>query len=148
MALEKYKKKRDFKKTIESKPIVKKSKKPIYVIQEHHASHLHWDLRLEFDGVLKSWAVPKKPSKDPKVRRLAVQVEDHPVDYAKFEGTIPEGEYGAGEVKIWDNGTFETVSKKENKIIFKIKGKKLKGYYVLVRFRPPKNWLFFKKKDD
>jgi bifunctional non-homologous end joining protein LigD len=148
MKLEKYKKKRDFKKTSEPKGKVKKSKKPIYVIQEHHASHLHWDLRLEFDGVLKSWAVPKKPSKNPKDRRLAVQVEDHPVDYAKFEGIIPEGQYGAGKVKIWDKGTFETISKKENKIIFKINGKKLKGNYVLVRFRPPKNWLFFKKKDD
>ena len=147
MSLEKYKKKRDFKKTSEPKAKVKKSKKPIYVIQEHHASHLHWDLRLEFDGVLKSWAVPKKPSKDPKVRRLAVEVENHPIDYAKFEGTIPEGEYGAGEVKIWDEGTFEVENRKVNKIIFKIKGKKLKGNYVLVKFKPPKNWLFFKKKD-
>lgn len=148
MGLEKYEKKRDFNKTKEPKAKVKKSKKPIYVIQEHHASHLHWDLRLEFDGVLKSWAVPKEPSKDPKVRRLAVQVEDHPIDYAKFEGTIPEGEYGAGSVKIWDKGTFETESRKTNKIIFKINGKRLKGNYVLVKFRPPKNWLFFKKKDD
>lgn len=148
MTLEKYEKKRDFKRTSEPRPKIKKSKKPIYVIQEHHASHLHWDLRLEFDGVLKSWAVPKEPSKDPKVRRLAVQVEDHPIDYAKFEGTIPEGEYGAGEVKIWDKGSFEVESRKVNKIIFKINGKKLKGKYVLVRFKPPKNWLFFKKKDD
>jgi len=149
MPLEKYKKKRNFKKTNEPKPKVKKSKgKPIYVIHEHHASHLHWDLRLEFDGVLKSWAVPKKPSKNPKDKRLAVQVEDHPIDYTKFEGVIPEGEYGAGKVKIWDKGTFELISKKENKIILKINGKKLKGEYVLLRFRPPKNWLFFKKKED
>ena len=148
MVLEKYKKKRDFKKTSEPKAKVKKSKKPIYVIQEHHASHLHWDLRLEFDGVLKSWTVPKKPSKNTKYRRLADQVEDHPIDYAKFEGIIPEGQYGAGKVKIWDKGTFEAISKKPNKIVFKINGKKLKGNYVLVKFRPPKNWLFFKKKDD
>lgn len=148
MTLEKYKKKRNFKKTSEPKPKLKNSKKSIYVIQEHHASHLHWDLRLEFDGVLKSWAVPKEPSKDPKVRRLAVQVEDHPIDYAKFEGTIPEGEYGAGKVKIWDKGTFDVESRKVNKIIFKINGRKLKGKYVLMRFKPPKNWLFFKKKDD
>ncbi|MFH1474057.1 MAG: DNA polymerase ligase N-terminal domain-containing protein [Candidatus Aenigmatarchaeota archaeon] len=147
MVLEKYKQKRDFKKTSEPKAKVKKSKKPIYVIQEHHASHLHWDLRLEFDGVLKSWAVPKEPSKDPKVRRLAVEVEDHPIDYAKFEGIIPEGQYGAGNVKIWDRGTFELISKKEDKIIFKIIGKRLKGNYVLVKFKPPKNWLFFKKKE-
>ena len=103
---------------------------------------------MEFYGVLKSWAVPKEPSKDPKVRRLAVQVEDHPIDYAKFEGTIPEGEYGAGKVKIWDKGTFDVESRKVNKIIFKINGRKLKGKYVLMRFKPPKNWLFFKKKDD
>ena len=148
MVLEKYKKKRNFRKTSEPKPKIKKTRgKPIYVIQEHHASHLHWDLRLEFDGVLKSWAVPKKPSKNPKDKRLAVQVEDHPIDYAKFEGVIPEGEYGAGKVKIWDKGTFELISKKVNKIIFKINGKRLKGNYVLVKFKPPKNWLLFKKKE-
>jgi DNA ligase D-like protein (predicted 3'-phosphoesterase) len=150
MSLEKYKKKRDFKKTSEPKAKVKrKSKgKPVYVIQKHDASHLHWDLRLEFDGVLRSWAVPKEPSKDPKVKRLAVEVEDHPLDYAKFEGKIAEGQYGAGTVKIWDKGTFELIDKKDKKIIFKINGKKLKGTYVLVKFQPPKNWLFFKKKED
>ena len=119
-----------------------------YVIQKHQATHLHYDLRLEMDGVLKSWAIPKTPPTTSGIRRLAVQVEDHPVEYATFEGVIPEGQYGAGKVKIWDKGTFETISKKENKIVFKINGKKLKGNYVLVKFRPPKNWLFFKKKDD
>lgn len=148
MVLEEYKKKRDFKKTSEPKAKTKKSKKPIYVIQKHQASHLHWDLRLEFDDVLKSWAVPKEPSKDPKIKMLAVLVEDHPINYAKFEGTIPDGEYGAGKVEIWDKGTFEVIDKKENKIILKINGKKLKGKYVLVEFKPPKNWLFFKKKED
>ncbi len=109
---------------------------------------MHWDLRLEFDGVLRSWAVPKEPSKDPKVRRLAVEVEDHPLEYAKFEGEIPEGQYGAGTVKIWDKGTFEPINVKDKKIIFKINGKRLKGTYVLVKFKPPKNWLFFKKKEE
>ncbi len=150
MSLERYKKKRNFKKTSEPKAKVKKKSKGklIYVIQKHQASHLHWDLRLEFDGVLRSWAVPKEPSKDPKVRRLAVEVEDHPLEYAKFEGEIPEGQYGAGTVKIWDKGTFEPINVKDKKIIFKINGKKLKGTYVLVKFKPPKNWLFFKKKEE
>jgi DNA ligase D-like protein (predicted 3'-phosphoesterase) len=149
MALEKYKKKRNFRKTSEPKPKVKKISKgnPIYVIQKHWATRLHHDLRLEFEGVLKSWAVPKDPLEAKKRKILAVQVEDHPIDYAKFEGVIPEGNYGAGKVKIWDKGTFELINKKENKIIFKINGKKLKGNYVLVKFRPPKNWLFFKKKE-
>ncbi len=150
MSLERYKKKRNFKKTSEPKAKVKKKSKGklIYVIQKHQASHLHWDLRLEFDGVLRSWAVPKEPSKDPKVRRLAVEVEDHPLEYAKFEGEIPEGQYGAGTVKIWDKGTFEPINVKDKKIIFKINGKRLKGTYVLVKFKPPKNWLFFKKKEE
>ena len=100
MPLEKYKKKRNFKKTSEPKAKIKKRSKgkPIYVIQKHKATRLHWDLRLEFDGVLRSWAVPKEPSKDPKVRRLAVEVEDHPLEYAKFEGEIPEGQYGGAEM--------------------------------------------------
>jgi len=148
MILEKYKKKRNFRKTPEPKPKVKKTNgNPIYVIQKHWATHLHHDLRLEFDGVLKSWAIPKNPIEANKRKILAVQVEDHPLDYAKFEGVIPEGQYGTGKVKIWDRGTFETINKKENKIIFKINGKKLKGNFVLVKFKPPKNWLFFKKKD-
>jgi len=119
--------------------------KLIYVIHEHHATHLHWDLRLETNGVLKSWAIPKQPSETEK--RLAVQVEDHPIGYAKFEGIIPEGQYGAGKVIIWDKGTYETVDVSDKKIIVKINGKKLKGIYVLVKFKPPKNWLFFKKKE-
>jgi DNA ligase D-like protein (predicted 3'-phosphoesterase) len=149
MVLEKYKKKRNFRKTPEPKPRVKKRSKenPIYVIQKHWATRLHHDLRLEFEGVLKSWAIPKDPLEANKRKLLAVQVEDHPLDYAKFEGVIPEGNYGAGKVKIWDRGTFELINKKENKIIFKINGKKLKGNFVLVKFKPPKNWLFFKKKE-
>jgi DNA ligase D-like protein (predicted 3'-phosphoesterase) len=147
-----YHKLRNFKKTNEPKgeAKVRKSGKPIYVIQEHHASHLHWDLRLEMDGVLKSWAIPKEPSSDPKVKRLAVQTEDHPIDYADFEGEIPEGMYGAGKVKKWDSGTFEIIDRKEDKLIIRINGKKLKGDYVLIRTKfggSGKNWLFFKKKE-
>jgi DNA ligase D-like protein (predicted 3'-phosphoesterase) len=106
-------------------------------------------LGLEIDGVLKSWAVPKEPSKKEGERRLAVQVDDHDISYGKFEGTIPEGSYGAGKVKIWDKGNYELESLKPNKkIIFKINGKKLKGRYCLLHFKPKeKNWLFFKVKD-
>lgn len=124
----------------------KNSEGNAYVIQKHQATHLHWDLRLEMDGVLKSWAVPKEPPIDKGVRRLAVQVEDHPLDYANFAGTIPEGEYGAGTVEIWDKGTYLSVDKKPNKIIFEIKGERLKGTYCLLRFKEDKNWLFFRTK--
>jgi DNA ligase D-like protein (predicted 3'-phosphoesterase) len=117
-----------------------------YVIQKHAATHLHYDLRLEMDGVLKSWAIPKEPPTVPNVRRLAVQVEDHPIEYANFEGTIPEGEYGAGSVEIWDRGTYKLIDRKEDKLIVEINGNRLKGTYVLVRFKDQKNWLFFKKK--
>jgi len=124
-----------------------KLQRPVYVIHEHHAKRLHWDLRLEMDNVLKSWALPKGAPMEGE-RRLAVQVEDHPVEYAAFEGIIPEGNYGAGEVMIWDNGTFDTESRKEKKIIVNIHGKKLKGRYCLLHFKPnEKNWLFFKVKD-
>jgi DNA ligase D-like protein (predicted 3'-phosphoesterase) len=122
------------------------SERRIYVIQKHAATHLHFDLRLEMDGVLKSWAIPKEPPTSPAVKRLAVQVEDHPVDYASFEGTIPEGEYGAGTVEIWDKGTYKLIDRKEDKLIVEIDGAKLSGVYVLVRFKDKKNWLFFKKK--
>jgi bifunctional non-homologous end joining protein LigD len=124
---------------------------PIFVIHEHHAKRLHFDLRLEIDGVLKSWAVPKGPSMNPKEKRLAVMVEDHSLDYAIFEGVIPDGMYGAGNVLIWDKGTFEiqkgSVLKGNMDIIFH--GKKLKGMFVLLRFTgKDKDWLFIKKKDN
>jgi DNA ligase D-like protein (predicted 3'-phosphoesterase) len=148
MALDKYNEKRNFSETPEPKPI-KESKTigNIYLIHEHHASHLHWDLRLEMDGVLRSWAVPKEPSTDPAVKRLAVMVEDHPLEYAKFEGTIPEGNYGAGTVKIWDRGKFDILEKTEKGFVVKLNGSKLNGTYVLFKFKPPKNWLFFRKKE-
>ncbi|KXA93006.1 hypothetical protein AKJ64_01670 [candidate division MSBL1 archaeon SCGC-AAA259E17] len=120
-----------------------------YSIQKHDASTLHYDLRLEKGGVLKSWAIPKGPSTDPSERRLAIQTQDHPLDYAFFEGRIEEGMYGAGEVELWDKGTYEPIKWKENKLIVRIKGEKLSGKYVLIRFQPdenPKNWLFFRKK--
>jgi DNA ligase D-like protein (predicted 3'-phosphoesterase) len=146
MSLNEYQRKRDFKKTSEPEGEVAAGERRIYVIQKHAASHLHFDLRLEMDGVLKSWAVPKEPPTSSGVKRLAVQVEDHPVEYASFEGTIPEGEYGAGTVEIWDKGTYQLVDRKENKLIIEIDGAKLNGAYVLVRLKDKKNWIFFKKK--
>jgi DNA ligase D-like protein (predicted 3'-phosphoesterase) len=146
LSLKEYKKKRSFEETTEPKGEIKMSKGSIYLIQKHAATHLHYDLRLEMDGVLKSWAIPKEPPTTPNVRRLAVQVEDHPIEYANFEGTIPEGEYGAGNVEIWDRGNYQLIDRKEDKLIVEINGNRLKGVYVLLRFKDQKNWLFFKKK--
>lgn len=117
-----------------------------FVIHEHHARSLHYDLRLEKDGVLKSWAVPKGIPLEKGTKRLAIQVEDHPLDYAGFEGTIPEGEYGAGTVRIWDSGTYETVSWEEGKIEVIFRGKVLSGRYALVRFSRAggNQWLIFR----
>jgi DNA ligase D-like protein (predicted 3'-phosphoesterase) len=146
LSLKEYESKRNLEKTTELKDKLEKSAGNIYVIQKHEATNLHYDLRLEMDGVLKSWAVPKEPPVEFGVRRLAVQVEDHPIGYATFEGTIPEGEYGAGTVEIWDKGTFKMLDRKEDKLVLEIKGQKLRGQFVLVRFKDKKNWLFFKKK--
>ena len=123
------------------------NRKRIFVIQKHAARRLHYDLRLEMDGVLKSWAVPKEPPVEAGVKRLAVQVEDHPLEYANFEGVIPEGHYGAGKVEIWDKGRYILRERTENKIIFDLEGERLRGTYVLIRFKGDKNWLFFKKKE-
>jgi len=147
LALEKYEKKRHFSRTPEPGPEVKETRKQRFVVQEHRATRLHWDFRLELDGVLKSWAVPKGPPIEPGIRRLAVHVEDHPVDYITFEGSIPKGSYGAGSVKIWDNGTFKLKTRTDNLYEFWLKGKRLKGKYALVRFKD-KNWLIFKTKTD
>lgn len=122
----------------------------LYVVHDHQARQHHHDLRLERDGVLKSWAIPKRIDLQNLERKtLAIQVEDHDLEYGFWEGVIPEGEYGAGKVKIWDTGTWEEIDyKKDKKLIFRIKGRKLKGEFVLVHFRPKeKAWLFFKKKE-
>lgn len=163
--LAKYREKRDFKKTSEPEGKKKsgKKKKNIFVIQKHDASNLHYDLRLEVDGVLKSWAVPKGPSTDPKEKRMAVPTEDHPLDYADFEGVIPEGEYGAGTVMVWDIGPYKNLretkddepktmkeSLSEGKVEVWLEGNKITGGYVLVRTGKGKNerWLLIKMKDD
>ncbi len=114
-----------------------------FVVQEHHASHLHWDFRLEKDGVLKSWAVPKGPPGKMSIKRLAIQVEDHNLDYIDFEGTIPEELYGAGTLKVCDKGTYELESETPRRILFSLKGKRLKGNYTLVHLKD-KQWLLIK----
>ncbi len=130
----------------------KEKKKFIYVIQEHFATHHHYDLRLEKDGVLWSWVIPKDPPLKPGIKRLAVRTENHPIEYADFEGEIEEGKYGAGKVKIWDKGSYELIDEKNYKLVINIRGNKLKGVYVLVQFAggksssKQKNWLFFKKR--
>jgi len=146
MSLGEYWKKRDFKKTVEPKEKVHDNKGSIYVIQKHHASRLHYDLRLERDGVLKSWAVPKEPPSEKGLKRLAVQTDDHPIEYGNFEGIIPEGEYGAGAVEIWDKGNYEVEKWSEDEIIVHINGVKLSGRYCLIRFKKEEeSWLFFKR---
>ncbi|WP_247410879.1 DNA ligase D, partial [Bradyrhizobium sp. 23] len=158
--LSKYRQKRDFEKTPEpsGKTAVAPSKQRRFVIQKHDASRLHYDLRLEFDGVFKSWAVTKGPSLDPHDKRLAVEVEDHPLDYGDFEGTIPEGQYGGGTVMLWDRGTWESDDPergfKKGDLKFTLHGEKLHGSWVLVRMRNDRtggkrtNWLLIKHRDE
>lgn len=144
MTLEEYNRKRDFERTPEPVGEVRPGSGNRFVVQEHHASRLHWDFRLEMDGVLKSWAVPKGPPEEPNVRRLAVQVEDHPVDYIDFAGVIPEG-YGAGTVYIWDRGTYELEERQEDRLAFALNGERLQGKYLLLRTKD-QNWLLMKRK--
>ncbi len=165
MTLKEYDKKRNFNATAEPKGSLKKSKEKAlhFVVQMHQASHLHYDFRLELDGVLLSWAVPKGPSLNPEDKRLAMHVEDHPFDYRKFEGIIPEGNYGAGEVIVWDEGTYEAVnasSLKESEKALRqgmekghlsiiLHGHKLNGEFALIRMKDQdKQWLLIKKNDD
>jgi bifunctional non-homologous end joining protein LigD len=163
MSLKTYREKRNFNVSSEPSGSAKTKSEPkrslIFVVQKHRATALHYDFRLEWNGTLLSWAVPKGPSMDPFVKRLAMQVEDHPVEYADFEGVIPEGEYGGGTVMVWDTGTWtpegagaeEGLQKGDLK--FSLKGKKLKGSWVLVRTRgfgskADKSWLLIKHRDE
>ena len=162
--LKKYRGKRDFRKTAEPKGEGgDSSDAPIFVVQKHDASRLHYDFRLEVDGVLKSWAVPKGPSTDPRERRLAVPTEDHPLEYADFEGVIPEDNYGGGTVLLWDRGTYENLKKDDdgNEISMKsclenghltvwLKGEKIEGGYALIRTdgSEEERWLLVKMDDD
>jgi len=163
MTLVKYKSKRNFEDTPEPEGEVGKEKSElIFVVQRHHASHLHYDFRLELKGTLKSWAVPKGPSLNPADKRLAMMVEDHPISYATFEGDIPAGNYGAGHVDVWDHGTYQPVDKdgkaisaaqfakdlKAGGIKFEMMGKKLKGGFALVKLKnDEKSWLLIKHDD-
>src|SRR5579863_2377387 len=159
MALEEYKRKRRFAETPEPPPKIEKKSKHRFVVQRHRATRLHYDFRLEMDGVLKSWAVPKGPSLDPHEKRLAVEVEDHPIEYGGFEGVIPAGEYGGGTVLLWDRGTWEPLEPDPDKSLekgmlkFALNGDKLHGHWMLVRLkRRPRdrtdNWLLVKERDE
>ena len=138
MSLKQYWEKRDFKKTKEPRGNLRKSNGLIYVIQKHDATRLHYDLRLEREGVLKSWAVPKEPPTEKGIKRLAIQTEDHPLDYSDFQGRIAEGEYGAGTDETWDRGEYHPEKWEEDEIIINIDGKKLKGRYCLIKFKKEK----------
>src|ERR1700752_4532809 len=163
MTLKEYTKKRHFGVTPEPSGKTPKGKKEsslIFVVQKHRATQLHYDFRLEWKGVLLSWAVPKGPSLDPNVKRLAMQVEDHPLDYADFEGVIPEGQYGGGTVMVWDAGTWEPEGDAERDLVrgrlkFKLQGTKLRGSWALVRMHGRgegrngrHNWLLIKHRDQ
>lgn len=156
MGLETYQKMRDFRRTPEPKGAVSKTNRRRFVVQEHHASKLHFDFRLEIGGVLKSWSVPRGPSLDSSEKRLAVETEDHPVEYLKFEGQIPEGEYGAGEHMKWDGGTFDVLGEgtaaeqlEAGRLDFTLKGEKLRGAFTLLKMkRRAGEWLLFKRSDE
>ena len=153
-----YQSKRDFSSTREPRGKPRRSRRShVFVVQKHRASHLHYDFRLEIDGVLKSWAIPKGPSLDPADRRLAVRVEDHPFEYRNFEGEIPRGQYGAGEVIVWDRGTYRLAGNGSEAALAKdlrkgalslmLRGRKLRGGFSLVRLKRPRQWLLIKKRD-
>jgi bifunctional non-homologous end joining protein LigD len=160
MSLEAYKRKRHFQRTPEPEGRPRRRSGYSFVVQKHAARHLHYDFRLEWDGVLKSWAVPKGPSLDPTIKRLAIQVEDHPVEYGSFEGIIPQGEYGGGTVMLWDRGTWEPVGDagsdlQYGRLKFRLHGEKLRGAWMLLRTGGPRQseagkpqWLLFKEKDE
>jgi bifunctional non-homologous end joining protein LigD len=161
MPLAKYRTKRNFKVSPEPKGVTRpgaSKESLIFVVQKHQASHLHYDFRLESGGVLLSWAVPKGPSLDPSIKRLAMAVEDHPIEYATFEGIIPEGQYGGGTVMVWDQGTWEPevdveAGLRKGELKFSLQGKKLRGSWVLVRTKggpgqsQRASWLLIKHRD-
>src|ERR671930_22683 len=150
--LDEYRKKRDPAKTPEPFGGRRRTREPIFVVQRHDARRLHYDFRLERNGALASWAVPKGIPLEPGQRALAVHVEDHPLDYATFEGEIPKGEYGAGTVEIWDSGTYELVEeKRDGGLTVRLHGKRLDGVWTLVPAKlsgDPKNWLILRKRED
>lgn len=160
-SIETYRARRDFSRTAEPAPTRARAgspRVPIFVVQKHYATRLHWDFRLEHDGVLWSWAVPRGPSLDPHDKRLAVHVEDHPLDYANFRGIIPEGQYGAGKVEIWDRGTWDPAGSDPaadlagGKLEFALRGRRLAGRFVLIRLKSrttkeAENWLLIKQPD-
>ncbi len=145
--LELYKKKRKFQNTPEPEGLIGESGQNRFVVHRHQARQLHYDFRLEMEGVLKSWAVPKGVPIEAGIKRLAVQVEDHPVEYIDFSGEIPEGQYGAGNVEIWDNGIFEIVDQRQEYLEFTLYGNKLSGKYALIH-TDKKNWLFIKRRNN
>ena len=164
--LEEYRRKRNFRRTPEpagaTEHPARPEHEPVFVVQKHDASRLHYDFRLQVDGVLKSWAIPKGPSMNTRDKRLAVPTEDHPLEYRDFEGIIPEGEYGAGRVIVWDTGTFRNITKRDGQLVplhqaiengqvaIWLEGKKLKGGFALTRIRDGKKpiWLLVKKRDE
>ncbi len=144
MNLKENRKKRSFKRVSEPFQEFSRESEKRFVVQKHQARHLHYDFRLELDGVLRSWALPKEFPKNPGEKRLAVEVEDHSINYINFEGEIPEGMYGAGRVEIWDKGTYVLLNRQENELEFVLKGSRLKGRYVLIRTHwqgKKNNWL-------
>jgi DNA ligase D-like protein (predicted 3'-phosphoesterase) len=146
VSLKRYKERRNFTRTPEPGGRIKPGERHRFVVHKHQARQLHYDFRLEIRGVLRSWAVPKGPPLESGIRRLAVQVEDHPVDYIDFEGEIPRGEYGAGTVEIWDKGEFVLEKETEDRLEFSLSGEKLSGGYVLLH-TGNKNWLFIRRKE-
>jgi len=146
VGLKDYQEKRDFGKTPEPSGKIKGEGQHRFVVHKHQARHLHYDFRLEMGGVLRSWAVPKGPPLEMGIRRLAIQVEDHPLDYIDFAGDIPQGEYGAGSVEIWDKGEFDLKNESLDRLEISLRGEKLSGSYVLIH-TDGKNWLFIRRKE-
>ncbi len=147
MSLREYQEKREFSQTTEPPGRIGDRGRHRFVVHKHQARSLHYDFRLEMGGVLRSWAVPKGPPPEPGIRRLAVQVEDHPIEYIDFAGNIPQGEYGAGSVEVWDKGEFDLEKELADRLEFSLRGEKLSGRYALIH-TGDKNWLFIRRKEQ